>query len=113
MALSPISQTLFSLPNGAPVASGRVIMHLNKDCMSPAGQVGQKIKIIVQLDENGVPIDGPLFWPNNELTPSDSVYIMTVENDAWLPICGPIPVYVGPSSVSTGFGSAFGGSFGS
>jgi hypothetical protein len=114
MALSPITQTLFNLPNGQPVANGSVKIHINKDCTSPTGLVGQKIKITVDLDANGVPITGPLFWPNSELTPLDTVYIFEVFNDALLRICGPIPVYVGSSSPPvSGFGSGFGTSFGS
>lgn len=113
MALSALPITNFYYLNGLPVAGGEVKVHLNKDCTGPNGQVSAKIKSVITLDSNGAPENAPLFWPNAQLSPNDSVYILNVFGPNGNLIAGPIPVSVGPSASQTGFGVAFGSSFGS
>jgi hypothetical protein len=118
MALSPLTIANWYLTGGntsvePPVALGEVTLHLNKDCTSPTGPVSAKIKSVFALDVNGAPVGSPLFWPNSELVPNDSVYIMNVYAADGQPIGGPVPITVGPSSSGTGFGESFGSSFGS
>lgn len=95
------------------MALGWIILHLNKDCLSPTGQVGSKPKIKINLDVNGQLDGAPLFWPNSELMPNDSVYILSVYTSVGQRVLGPVEITVGPSSVLFGFGTEFGGSFGS
>ena len=117
MALSPLTITNFVLAGGPatvnPVAYGEMSIRLDKDCMGPEGQVSTRTTT-VQLDANGAPIGSPLFWPNNDLTPADSQYLISVKNENGERILQWQGTYVGPySPPQTGFGSAFGGSFGS
>lgn len=112
MALSPLTTTNFLLANGLPVAGGEVFVRLSKDCMGPDGQVSTRISTFT-LDDDGAPIGSPLFWPNNELNPTDSVYLISVKNAQGERILQWQPVYVGPSSPIPGFGVSFGASFGS
>lgn len=127
MALSPLTITQFQFlgitgitnATAAPVSNGQVYIHLNKDCQAPVGtglnpgQVGGTQKRIIQLDSNGEVADTYTFWPNNELTPGDSSYIITVQNEPGETILGPISTFVGPPTGLSGFGVAFGSSFGS
>lgn len=127
MALSPLTIIQFQFigitgvltASAAPVVDGQVYIHLNKDCQAPSGtgttpgQVGGKQKKIIQLDSGGEVSDTYLFWPNSELVPSDSAYIITVEDSSGERILGPLSVYVGNAPGLTGFGVSFGTSFGS
>jgi hypothetical protein len=112
MALSPLTITNFVLVNGLPVADGEVLIRLSKDCMGPDGQVSTRTSTF-QLDVNGAPIGSPEFWPNTELTPTDSVYLIAVENAQGERILQWQETFIGTAPSGIGFGSSFGGSFGS
>lgn len=117
MAQSAFPISTFVLPNGNPVALGWITLHLNKDCQyttgGTPGQVGSRIKVRVNLDANGDIEGAPVFWPNSELLPNDSVYIMSVYREDGQLVLGPVEVTVGPTTGVLGFGVAFGSSFGS
>lgn len=113
MAQSPFPIQNFVIGNGDEVAGGYLLIHLSNDATTGSGQVGAKIKSEVTLGNSGQILDNPQFWENFGLTPSDTVYLLEVYNADGLRICGPIPVTVGPSAGSLGFGAAFGKSFGS
>jgi hypothetical protein len=112
MALSPLTITNFILANGLPVAEGEVLIRLNKDCMGPDGQVSTRT-VTFNLDDAGAPIGDPLFWPNSELLPDDSIYLISVKNAQGERILQWQGIFVGPSSPIPGFGVSFGQSFGS
>ena len=112
MALSPLTITNFLLANGLPVAEGEVFIRLDKDCQGPDGQVSTRVSSFF-LDTTGAPVGSPEFWPNNELLPNDSAYLMSVKNAQGERILQWQQVFVGPSSSLTGFGESFGTSFGS
>jgi len=103
----------FQNADGSDVANGYLLIHLSNDASSPSGQIGARVKSEVALGTLGEILDDPQFWENSSLTPNDTVYFLEVYNSNGLRICGPIPVTVGPSTTSLGFGQAFGSSFGS
>ena len=104
----------FQNADGSDVANGYLLIHLNNDATAlGTGQVGAKIKSEVTLGALGEILNNPQFWENASLTPNDTVYILEVYNAEGLRVCGPIPVTVGISASQTGFGVAFGSSFGS
>src|SRR5271154_6661871 len=113
MPLSVMTITNFLLLGGPgvttnPVANGRFDIRLNKDAMSPAGQVGTQVDAI-DLDANGAPEGPPTFWPNSELSPNNTSYILKVFNAQGEQILyGPFGILVGPTVSATGFGSSFG-----
>jgi hypothetical protein len=112
MALSPLNITNFYTADGLPVAGGEVYIRLNKDCMGPNGQVSTRTTVF-QLDDDGAPVGSPVFWPNNQLLPNDSVYFISVKNADGERILQWQGMYVGPTSPIPGFGTSFGQSFGS
>jgi hypothetical protein len=111
MSLSTLKITNFILANGQPVAGGEVFIRLNKDCMGPDGQVSTRTSSF-DLDDTGAPIGPPVFWPNSELTPHDSVYLISVKNAQGERILQWQQIIVGQST-ALGFGQSFGTSFGS
>jgi hypothetical protein len=103
----------YQLANGSDVVDGYLLIHINYDALSPNGQIGARIKIEVSLGSLGEILDDPQFWENASLTPSDTVYILEAFNSDGLRILGPLPVTIGPTATTLGFGQAFGSSFGS
>jgi hypothetical protein len=105
--------TNYQFVNGNPVAFGYLIIHLDKDAVSSTGQVSSRVKVKLSLDGAGMIVSGPVFWPNSQLTPTDTLYIYSVYTQAGQRILGPLSLLVGIIAPSTGFGEAFGSSFGS
>ncbi len=103
----------FQNADGSEVANGYLLVRLSNDAASSSGQVSALIKSEMTLGTLGEILNNPQFWENSSLEPSDTVYLLEVYNTNGLRICGPIPVTVGASSSQTGFGVAFGSSFGS
>lgn len=115
MSQVPFPITSFQLANTSPVANGWVIVHLNKDCQLPnnLGQLAGRLKIKIQLDANGDVPGSATFWPNEELFPADSRYVMYVYNSIGELILGPINIVIGEIGNNTGFGLQFGSFFAS
>jgi hypothetical protein len=78
MAQRQITGT-WQLANGAPLALGYLKIRLNVDA-STLGLGGDQITagtiITVQLDANGSIVGTVLLWPNDTLTPINTVYII-------------------------------------
>lgn len=115
MAQVPFPITSFQFPDTEPVANGWIILHLNKDCQLPnnLGQIAGRAKVRVLLDANGQVSDAFTFWPNEELFPPDSSYVMYVYNKAGELVLGPINLVIGELGNANGFGLQFGSFFGS
>lgn len=96
-----MSQTNFPIAafvyaNTLPVANGFVVIQTNKDVQIPSvGQISSRIKVTLDLDENGELINDPLFWPNSELNPNDSYYIYSVYTAKGQRIVGPEALTIG------------------
>lgn len=113
MAQEPFPITQFVFANTLPVAKGYLIIQLNKDVLAPTGQIGSQVKVKVLLDASGEITDSPLFWPNIQLTPNDSLYILNVYTAEGQRVLGPISILLGLTVPPTGFGQAFGSTFAS
>lgn len=111
MAQGPFPITTFQLANGLPVSKGHVVINLSKDATASTGPIGSKIKVAIVLDTNGQITGTPLFWPNAELDPDDTVYIYQVFNGDGQPITRPLYITITQSGL--GFGVSFGVFFGS
>jgi hypothetical protein len=113
MAQASFPIQTFLNADGSEVANGWLLIHLSNDATTGSGQIAARVKNEVTLGDIGEILDNPQFWENNSLTPNNTVYFLEVYNSSGLRVCGPIPVTVGPSASQTGFGVAFGSSFGS
>lgn len=86
MALTTVSFT-FQDPSGAPLAGGRVELHLNYDISTSTSggvQVVGGRTITETLDNNGSA--SPLVWPNDQLFPANSVYFVTAYSSVGQPV---------------------------
>lgn len=75
MAKILISGGNFQAPNGVPLAGGYVTFRLNTDAVASDGsQISAGRIVTFPLDANGN-LSG-LVWPNSQLTPNNTVYIV-------------------------------------
>jgi len=77
MAREQLDFGVFQDAAGNPLALGYLTVRLNTDAVSNDGdQVSAGIIVTVPLDANGLISGSAQFWPNNQLTPTDTVYII-------------------------------------
>lgn len=76
----------FQDSSGNPISSGYMEWRLSHDsniCVlgGPSGvQIVAGVKVKICLDQNGNVLPGQALWPNDQLTPSDSYYRVTLYN---------------------------------
>jgi hypothetical protein len=76
MALRQIINGNFQSPSGVPLAFGYVTFRLSTDAVTGTGQqVSSERLVTVPLDVNGNVL-GTSLWPNDQLNPADTVYIL-------------------------------------
>jgi hypothetical protein len=68
----------FQAPNGAPLALGSFTMRLNTDAVVSSSQLAASRVLNVPLDANGNVSGTVLIWPNDQLNPSTTVYVVKV-----------------------------------
>ncbi len=61
---------------GNPLDSGYLTFRLNTDASTGTNQVSAGIIVRVELDASGNVRDSVSFWPNDQLSPSGTVYIL-------------------------------------
>ena len=93
MAQQPLPINTFQLPNGAPVANGSITVRLNTDGMVSGDSINTKFAPIA-LDSNGVIAGSPVFWPNSEISPIGTYYIVIVYTAAGQEVAGSLLVVV-------------------
>lgn len=69
----PITQFMDS--SGRPLAFGYLTIRLNTDGAASASQLSA-ISCKVQLDSNGEIEGNPTFWPNSEIQPNGTYYVV-------------------------------------
>lgn len=69
----PITQ--FTDSSGNPLVSGYITVRLNTDGMASASQLSA-IACTIQLDNTGHIVGSPTFWPNAQIQPSGTYYIV-------------------------------------
>lgn len=105
-------QTTFTDAGGNPLSNGYLLIRLSADAQAPdSSQIASQRVMRVALDANGVITGGPEFWPNSEMNPSSTVYLLSVFRQNGQKLISDLPVTV--VGVSEGFGLAFGTSFAS
>jgi hypothetical protein len=74
MAKIFISGGNFQAPNGVPLAGGYVTFRLNTDAVAGGSQISAGRIVTFDLDLNGN-LAGYI-WPNDQMTPNDTVYFV-------------------------------------
>jgi len=111
MARQAFPYTTFTDPSGNVLSNGYILLELNEDVKSPSGSLCQGMTLRGTLDANGALVSVPQVWPNSQLSPSDSYYILRGFTSDGELVLGPLKVIV--YQQISGFGIAFGDSFGS
>jgi hypothetical protein len=75
MAQRQIINGGFQLPNALPLALGYLKMRLNTDATTGVDQIVAGRIVTVPLDANGNVAGTVLVWPNDQLTPANTVYV--------------------------------------
>lgn len=77
MAREQLDFGVFQDVAGNPLALGYLTVRLNKDAVTATGdQISAGIVVTVPLNADGFIAGAAMFWPNNQLTPTDTVYII-------------------------------------
>jgi hypothetical protein len=83
----------FQYPTGAPVANGFIVISL-----SQAGSVNdtqlQSNSTRIPLDSSGVIAGSPTFWPNADISPAGTCYIVSVYSAQGQLVAGPNKITV-------------------
>lgn len=77
MAQTALTVNTFVNPDGTPVANGYIRIRLNQDGSVSGNQI-QASYTEIALDSNGTIIGSPVFWPNANINPSGTYYILLV-----------------------------------
>jgi hypothetical protein len=83
----------FQNPDGSPVANGYILIRLCLDGSVDDDQINSNYTQI-NLNSSGVIIGSPTFWPNIDISPSGTYYIMFVYSSDGQIVSGPLKVTV-------------------
>lgn len=113
MARAALPITQFTTADGNALSNGFVLLRLNTDARTSSGQVCAGTTVRVNLDNNGVPLLSPTFPTNDTMKPDGTVYLLSAYTEAGAVVFEYLPVTITSPIDNTGFGVAFGLSFGS
>ncbi len=85
--------TTFQFPNGNPVANGSINVSLNTDGSVNNTQI-QSHGDNISLNASGTIVGTPTFWPNSDIFPAGSYYIISVYTASGQLIAGPNKITV-------------------
>lgn len=89
----PLPITNYQYPDGTPVANGKLTINLNTGGLVSGNHI-QFNKTTVLLDSSGNITGSPLFWPNADIYPTGTYYIVTVYDSTGNQVSGPDSVIV-------------------
>lgn len=93
MAQTALTVNTFVNPDGSPVANGYIRIRLSQDGSVSSHQI-QSNYTEIALDSNGTITGSPLFWPNADISPSGTYYILLVYAATGQIVSGPSIVTV-------------------
>jgi len=88
MAQVGLTITKFVNPDDSPVANGSLTIRLSQDGSVNDTQV-QSVFTRIPLDAGGNVLGSPVFWPNNEISPPNTYYILRVYAASGQLVSGP------------------------
>lgn len=80
--------------DGTPLVLGYIVIRVSKDVMATDGQVCAGMSLTVPLDTLGTVTYIPQVWPNAQLTPNDSTYVLEAYTATGQRVIGPMNVTV-------------------
>ena len=86
--------TTFTDPSGSALSGGYILLEVNEDVQSPSGLLCRGMTLRGELDVNGALISVPQVWPNSQLLPSDSYYVLRGYTSSGELVLGPMRVTV-------------------
>jgi hypothetical protein len=86
--------TVFQDLDGTPLAFGNAVVRISEDVTASSGQICAGMSLSVPLDNTGTMSYVPQVWPNAQLAPTDSTYILEAYTAAGQRVFGPINVTV-------------------
>lgn len=93
MAQQAFPITNYQLPDGSPVANGYLLIRLNIDGNVSDSSIDSNF-IRVPLDSDGNISGSPVFWPNDEISPSGTYYVLKVYQANGKLVAGPMVVTI-------------------
>ena len=93
MAQQSLPITNFQTADGTAVANGQLTIRLNIDGNVNDTSINTR-SVTVTLDTNGAPVGNPQFWPNNEISPTGTYYVINVYEKNGQLVGGPLSVTV-------------------
>lgn len=86
--------TVFQDLDGSALALGSVVIRISQDVMATSGQVCAGMSLTVALDNTGTMVSVPQVWPNAQLTPTGSTYVLEAYRASGQRVLGPMNVTV-------------------
>ncbi len=93
MARQPLTITTFQYPDGTVVSNGTIQIRLNTNGSVSNTQIQNEFTTI-SLDINGVITGSPTFWPNTNILPAGTYYVMSVYSSSGQLVAGPNKITV-------------------
>lgn len=94
MAKQSFPYTTFTDPAGNPLSNGYVQIYIIDDAQSSTGLLCRGMTLQVSLDGNGVMVSVPQVWPNDELEPDGTYYVLKTYTSVGELAQGPLKVTV-------------------
>lgn len=94
MARTDFPNQTFQDLDGSPLVLGYIVIRISNDAMASDGQVCAGMSLTVPLDTVGTVTYIPQVWPNGELTPDDSTYVLEAFRANGQRVLGPLNVTV-------------------
>jgi hypothetical protein len=87
MAKIPFPITTYQFANGLPVANGKLSVRLSQEGSVADGQLGVS-PVTIPLNSSGAIVSGT-FWPNSEILPVGTYYVISVYTQQGQLVAGP------------------------
>lgn len=93
--MKPLPITTFTDAGGNPLSDGYVLLKLNTDAQANSFlQICAAATVRIDLDDNGTIMGSPTFWPNANLLPLGTVYLLSSYTEEGQQLSYNVPITV-------------------